>query len=62
MHICKYLKQRVRRIGEKNGKSVKIVSKKKKKERKKKHMKRLNLITQFKIEFLLLFCSVLYFV
>ena len=36
MHICKYLKQRVRRIGEKNGKSVKIVSKKKKKERKKK--------------------------
>ena len=61
MHICKYLKQRVRRIGEKNGKSVKIVSKKKK-ERKKKHMKRLNLITQFKIEFLLLFCSVLYFV
>ena len=30
MHICKYLKQRVRRIGEKNGKSVKIVSKKKK--------------------------------
>ena len=61
MHICKYLKQRVRRIGEKNGKSVKIVSKKKKKE-KKKHMKRLNLITQFKIEFLLLFCSVLYFV
>ena len=61
MHICKYLKQRVRRIGEKNGKSVKIVSKKKK-ERKKKHMKRLNLITQFKIEFLVLFCSVLYFV
>ena len=61
MHICKYLKQRVIRIGEKNGKSVKIVSKKKKKE-KKKHMKRLNLITQFKIEFLLLFCSVLYFV
>ena len=62
MHICKYLKQRVRRIGEKNGKSVKIVSKKKKKKEKKKHMKRLNLITQFKIEFLLLFCSVLYFV
>ena len=61
MHICKYLKQRVRRIGEKNGKSVKIVSKKKKR-KKKKHMKRLNLITQFKIEFLLLFCSVLYFV
>ena len=61
MHICKYLKQRVRRIGEKNGKSVKIVSKKKKR-KKKRHMKRLNLITQFKIEFLLLFCSVLYFV
>ena len=37
MHICKYLKQRVRRIGEKNGKSVKIVSKKKKKKEKKTH-------------------------
>ena len=37
MHICKYLKQRVRRIGEKNGKSVKIVSKKKKERKKKTH-------------------------
>ena len=29
-HVCKYLKQRVRRIVEKNGESFKVVSKKKK--------------------------------
>ena len=45
MHVCKYLNQRVRRIGEQNGKSFKGVSKTKKK----KHIKRLSFITQFKI-------------
>ena len=52
MHVCKYLNQRVKRIGKYNGKSFKGVSKTKKK---KKHMKRLSFITQFKIEFLLPF-------
>ena len=33
MHVCKYLKQRVGRIGEKNGQSFKIVSKTKKKKK-----------------------------
>ena len=52
MHVCKYLKQRVRRIRKQNGKSFKGVSKKKKK----KNIKRLSfIITQFKIEFLLPF-------
>ena len=41
MRVCKYLNQRVRRIGEYNGKSFKGVSKTKKK---KKHMR-------FEIEF-----------
>ena len=50
MRVCKYLKQRVRIIGEKNGQSFKVVSKTKKE---KKHMKGLSFITQFKIEFLL---------
>ena len=50
MHVFKYLNQRIRRIGEKNGKSFKVVSKTKKK---KKHMK--SFMTQFKIEFLLPF-------
>ena len=51
MCVCN-LNQRVRRISEQNGTSFKSVSKTKKK---KKHMKRLSFITQFKIEFLLLF-------
>ena len=54
MLVCKYLNQRVRRIGEQNGKSFKGVSKTKKK---KQHIKRLSFITQFKIEFLLPFTS-----
>ena len=49
MRVWKYLNQRVRRIGEKNGKSFKGVLKTKRK----KHIKRLSFITQFKIEFLL---------
>ena len=49
--VCKYLNQRVRRIGKQYGKSFKGVSKTK---TKKKHMKRLSFIIQFKIEFLLL--------
>ena len=52
MCVCKYLNQRPRRTGEKNGKSFKVFSKTKKK---KQHVKRLSFITQFKIEFLLLF-------
>ena len=54
MHFCKYLNLRVRRIGKNNGKFFNNFSKKKKK-KKKKNMKRLNFITQFKIEFLLSF-------
>ena len=54
MHVCKYLNQRVKRIGEQNGKSFKGVSKTKKK---KQHIKRLSFINQFKVEFLLLFTS-----
>ena len=50
MHFCKYLNLRVRRIGEHNGKFFNNFSKEKKK-----NMKRLNFITQFKIEFLLSF-------
>ena len=50
MHVFKYQNQRIRRIGEKNGKSFKVVSKAKKK---KKYMK--SFMTQFKIEFLLPF-------
>ena len=53
MYVCKYLKQRVRRIGKKNGQSFKVVSKTKKK----KKMNKLSFITQFKIEFLPLFTS-----
>ena len=53
MYVCKYLKQRVRRIGKKNGQSFKVVSKTKKK----KKMKKLSFITQFKIEFLPLITS-----
>ena len=53
MYVCKYLKQRVRRIGKKNEQSFKVVSKTKKK----KKMKKLSFITQFKIEFLPLFTS-----
>ena len=49
MHVFKYQNQRIRRIGEKNGKSFKVVSKAKKK----KYMK--SFMTQFKIEFLLPF-------
>ena len=52
MHLCKYLNQRLRRIGEYNGKPFKGVSKT---NRKKKQIKKLYFITQFKIEFLLLF-------
>ena len=52
MHLCKYLNQRLRRIGEYNGKPFKGVSKT---NRKKKKIKKLYFITQFKIEFLLLF-------
>ena len=53
MCIYKYLNQRIRRIGQKNEKSFRGVSKMKKE--KKKRMKRLSFMTQFKIEFLLLF-------
>ena len=49
MHVFKYQNQRIRRIGEKNGKPFKVVSKAKKK----KYMK--SFMTQFKIEFLLPF-------
>ena len=52
MRVCKYLNQRVRRIGELNKKYLRGVSKTKKK---KKHMKKLIFITQSKIEFLLPF-------
>ena len=52
MYVCKYLNQRVRRIGKYHGKFSKAISKTKKK----KNM-RLNFITQFKIEFLLLFAG-----
>ena len=55
MLVCKCLNQRVRRIGEQNGKAFNGVSKKKK--IKKKNMKRSSSITQFKIQFLLLFTS-----
>ena len=50
MHVCKYLNQRVWRIGEQNGKSFKGVSKKKEK---------IHEVIEFKIEFLLQFtgCS-----
>ena len=49
MHVFKYQNQRIRRIGEKNGKSFKLVSKAKKK----KYMKRI--MTHFKIDFFLPF-------
>ena len=55
MLVCKCLNQRVRRIGEQNGKAFNGVSKTKNK--KKKNMKRSSSITQFKIQFLLLFTS-----
>ena len=55
MYIWRYLHQRVRRIGKENWKSFKGISKTKKET--KKHIKRLSYITQFKIEFLLLFNS-----
>ena len=45
MRVCKYLNQRVGRMGGQNGKSKK----------RKKNMKKLSFITQFKIEFLLPF-------
>ena len=48
MRVCKYLNQRVRRIGEKNGKLLNGASKTKQ-NKKKKHMKRLIFITQFKL-------------
>ena len=35
MHVCKYPKQRVRRTGENNGQSFKVVSKTKDKKKKK---------------------------
>ena len=49
MCFCKYLNQRVRKIGEWSGEFFKGFSKTKK------HMKRLSFITQFKIAFLLPF-------
>ena len=52
MCVCKYLNQRIRRIGEKNEKSFKVVSKTKKK---KTSEEGLSFITKFKIEFLLPF-------
>ena len=55
MSVCKYLNQRVKTIGEKNGKSFKVVSKTK--TNKKKHLKKLSFITQLRIEFLLPFTS-----
>ena len=48
MHLCKYLNQRLTRIGEWNSKSFQDVSK-----TKKKNMKKFSFITYFKIEFLL---------
>ena len=48
MHLCKYLNQRLTRIGEWNSKSFQDVLK-----TKKKNMKKLSFITYFKIEFLL---------
>ena len=50
MCVCKYLKQRVKKIGEQNGKSFKGFTKTKKK---KTHIKKLSFVTPFKIEFLL---------
>ena len=50
MHVCKYLNQTVRRIGEQNRKSYKGVSKTKQTQLYEKCF-----ITQFKIEFLLPF-------
>ena len=52
MRVSKYLNQRLRRIGEQNGKSFKGVSNTKNKKKnqnktKKKHMKRFSFITQF---------------
>ena len=52
MCVCKNLNQSLKRIGERNGKSFKGVSKTKKE---KKHLKRLSFITQFNIEFFLPF-------
>ena len=52
MRVCKYLDQRVRRIGEYNRKSFSGISKTKKKKK-----NRLSFITQFKIVFLLSFTS-----
>ena len=49
MRVCKYLNQRVRRIGEKNGKLFNGASKTKQNKIKKKHTKRLIFITQFKL-------------
>ena len=40
MHVFKYQNQRIRRIGEKNGKSFKVVSKAKKKKKKKNKKKK----------------------
>ena len=51
MCVCKCLNQRVRRIGEKNGKPFKNLKKKTKKT--KKHMERLSFITESNNEFLL---------
>ena len=51
MPVCKYLNQKIRKIGEQNGK----ISSVSQKQKRKKNMKRLSFITQFKIEFLLLF-------
>ena len=53
LYVCKYLNQRVRIIDEWNRKSFNGVSKKKK--GKNTHTKGLSFITQFKIEFSLLF-------
>ena len=53
MDVCKYLNQRVRRIGEQNGKCFKGVLKTNK--QKKTCTEIVKFITQFKIEFLLPF-------
>ena len=49
MHVSKYLNQRLRRIAEENGKSIKFVSE----ARWKKKTPEKSFITQLKIEFLL---------
>ena len=54
MHVCKYLNERARALGNRMDYLSKLFQKQKKE---KKHMKRFSFITQFKIELLLSFTS-----